>query len=464
MSDDQLDLKRSVRRLLPIPSIDRLPPHDAENEAGLLGCVLLQPDECMTRLVGELGVKPEAFYDLRNGEIFKAMLELYEKRVPVDLLTLSNHFNSKQLLEQIGGLGYLMVLPDAVPSAANLSAYVQVVKEKHLLRKIIQTCTHAVSEVYENGKDPHLLLDTVERDILAIRDTNRSGKLVEVKELVSESIAQIEKLWEQKGAITGLSTGFVDLDRYTDGLHAGELTVLSGFPSTGKTSLSVQIAEQVAVEQKRPVGVFSLEMNNVSLITRCICSRARVNLRKVRDGFLVERDFPKLTSASGKIAGATMFIDDASDLSVDEIRARARRYNQQAPVALWVIDYLQLVKGKGDNREQEVASVALGAKYMSKELNAPVLLLSQLNDDGKIRESRAPGQHADGMWKLRHKPDEDGEETSEACAVDLLIEKQRNGPRNVSVHLTFFPEFTRFESAAKVSDADVPGYRPTHPD
>jgi replicative DNA helicase len=275
--------------------------------------------------------------------------------------------------------------------------------------------------------------------------------------------------------LTGIATGFNDLDKMTSGLHGGEMVVIAARPSMGKTSLAMNVAEHVAIDQRLPVGVFSLEMTSESLVLRMLCSRSRVNMRNVRDGFLAERDFPKLTGAAGKLAGAPLFIDDSSGLSILQLRAKARRMHQQYGIKLFIIDYLQLLHStarRADNRQQEIADISNGLKALAKELSVPVIVLSQLNRElereknrkprmSDLRESGAIEQDAD-LIGLLYKPNADDEEgggavpaNDEAVPVNLLIAKQRNGPTG-DVNLTFLKSFTRFESAAKVSDEDVP--------
>jgi len=295
------------------------------------------------------------------------------------------------------------------------------------------------------------------------------------KELVKKAINTIEDFHQRQGMLTGIATGFVELDKMTSGLHGGEMIVVAARPSMGKTSLAMNIAEHVAIEQKLPVGVFSLEMTSESLVLRMLCSRSRVNLRSVREGFLAERDFPKLTGAAGKLANAPLFIDDSSGLSILQLRAKARRMQQQFGIKLFVIDYLQLLHStarRAENRQQEIADISNGIKALAKELNVPVLVLSQLNRElereknrkprmSDLRESGAIEQDAD-LVGLLYKPNADEEENAaanqaaeEAAPVNLLIAKQRNGPTG-DVNLTFLKSYTRFESAAKVSDEDVP--------
>jgi replicative DNA helicase len=474
------DLKRTRRqksaRADARPTVDRLPPHSPEAEMGVLGCVMLSPNECMGQCIEKFKADGEVFYDLRHQTIFTTLAAMYDSREAIDVITLQQQLKNKQLLEQVGGIAYLASLPDAVPSAANLSYYLDIVQEKFLLRKMIHTCTDVVGRVYEFEGEVDMLMDEVERDILRISESRVQSQTKTIKDLVKNAITTIEDFHQRQGLLTGVATGFTDLDKMTSGLHAGEMIVIAARPSMGKTSLAMNIAEHVAIEQKLPVGVFSLEMTSESLVLRMLCSRSRVNLRNVRDGFLAERDFPKLTGAAGKLASAPLFIDDSSALSILQLRAKARRMAQQHGIKLFVVDYLQLLHStarRAENRQQEIADISNGIKSLAKELEVPIIVLSQLNRElekdknrkprlSDLRESGAIEQDADVVGLL-YKPssgddDESGAsagEEQEAVAVNLLIAKQRNGPTG-DVNLTFLKSFTRFESAAKVSDDDVP--------
>jgi replicative DNA helicase len=473
------DLHRPPRRKPARPtaaSVDRLPPHSPEAEQGVLGCVLLSPNECMGSCIEKLKSGPEVFYDLRHQTIFTALAEMYDAQEAIDVITLQQRLKNKQLLEQVGGIAYLSALPDTVPSAANLSYYLDIVQEKHLLRKMIQTCTDVVGRVYEFEGEVDSLMDEVERDILRISESRVQSQTIMIKELVKKAINTIEDFHQRQGMLTGVGTGFADLDKMTSGLHAGEMIVIAARPSMGKTSLAMNIAEHVAIDEKVPVGVFSLEMTSESLVLRMLCSRSRVNMRNVRDGFLAERDFPKLTGAAGKLANAPLFIDDSSGLSILQLRAKARRMHQQYGIKLFVIDYLQLLHStarRAENRQQEIADISNGIKSLAKELSVPIVVLSQLNRElereknrkprlSDLRESGAIEQDADVVGLL-YKPssgeDDDGGSApaaeEDAVPVNLLIAKQRNGPTG-DVNLTFLKSYTRFESAAKVSDEDVP--------
>lgn len=469
------DLKRLKRRRAApaeMSKVDRLPPHSIEAEQGVLGCVLLSPNDCMGEAIERFKEGPEVFYDLRHQVIYSALAEMYDQRQAIDLITVQQRLKNSQLLDQIGGLAYLSSLPDAVPSAANLEYYVDIVREKHLLRRMISACTGVVSRVYEFEGEVDGLLDEVERDILRISESRVQGQSDSIKDLVKRAINTIEDYHQRQGTLTGIGTGFNDLDKMTSGLHGGEMIVVAARPSVGKTSLAMNIAENVAIEQQLPVGVFSLEMTAESLVLRMLCSRSRVNMRNVREGFLAERDFPKLTSAAGNLANAPLFIDDSSGLSILQLRAKARRMHQQYGIKLFVIDYLQLLHStsrRAENRQQEIADISSGIKSLAKELEVPVIVLSQLNRElerdkdrkprlSDLRESGSIEQDADVVGLL-YRPSQKEEESAEAAdedalSINLLIAKQRNGPTG-DVHLTFLKPYTRFESAAKISDQNA---------
>ena len=452
-----------------------MPPHSPEAEQGALGCVMLSPNECMGECIERFKGGADVFYDLRHQTIFNVLAEMFDKREGIDLITLQQRLKDRKVLEEVGGIAYLAAIQDAVPSSANLSYYLDIMLEKYLLRRMVRTCTEVVSRVYDYEGEVDKLLDEVERDILRISESRVQSFTVTIKDLVKRAINTVEDFHQRQGSLTGVGTGFQDFDKMTTGLHGGEMVVIAARPSMGKTSLAMNIAEHVAIEQRLPVGVFSLEMTADSLVLRMLCSRSRVNLRKVREGFLAERDFPKLTGAAGKLANAPLFIEDSSGLSILQLRAKARRMYQQHGIKLFVIDYLQLLNStsfRAENRQQEIADISSGIKSLAKELNVPVIVLSQLNREierekgraprlSDLRESGAIEQDADVVGLL-YKPKSAGDEDDggpaaeeDAVPVNLLIAKQRNGPTG-DVNLTFLKSYTRFESAAKVSDEDVP--------
>jgi replicative DNA helicase len=457
---------------LPMPAVaDRLPPHSIEAEQGVLGCILLSPNECMGVSIEKMKRAAEVFYDLRHQALFDVLAEMYDKKELIDPITVQQYLKDRNQLEALGGMPYIAGLMNCVPSAANLEYYIDIVREKFVLRKVIQTCTTAVGRVYDHQGEVDGLLDEVERDILQISEERVTVGNKTIKDLVHKAINTIEDYHQRAGMLTGLGTGFPDLDKMTSGMHGGEMIVIAARPSMGKTSLAMNIAEHVAIEEKQPVGVFSLEMTAESLVLRMLCSRSRVNLRNIRDGFLAERDFPKLTGAAGKLANAPLFIDDSAGLSILQLRAKARRMFQQHGIKLFVIDYLQLLNAssqKIENRQQEIAQISNGIKALAKELNVPVIVLAQLNRElekdknrkprlSDLRESGAIEQDADLvglLYKANTEKAEDEDEAPqdiEALPINLLIAKQRNGPTG-DVNLTFLKSYTRYESASKVSD------------
>ena len=474
---EKIDLKKMPRQRTAVAGtvqlIDRLPPHSPEAEQAVLGCILLSPNDCMGEFLARLK-SSEVFYDLRHQALFDLMAEMFDKREAIDLVTLNERLKDKKISDAVGGIAYVADLPDKVPSVAHLTWYLNIVQEKFLLRRMIKVCTEAVGSAYDYEGEFDELMDGIETAVLQISESRVQTSTIPIKDLVKSAITTIEDYHSRQGALTGIGTGFVDLDKLTTGLHGGEMIVIAARPSVGKTSLAMNIAEYVAIDERLPVGIFSLEMTAESLILRMLCSRSRVNLRNVREGFLAERDFPKLTGAATKLSGAPLFIDDSSGLSILQLRAKARRMYQQYGIKLFVIDYLQLVHStarRADNRQQEIADISSGIKALAKELNVPVIVLSQLNREverekgrpprlSDLRESGAIEQDAD-LVGLLYRPTKDGDDSatdqarSEAEPINLLIAKQRNGPADEDVCLTFLKPYTRFESAAKIQAADV---------
>lgn len=458
-------------------SIERLPPHSIEAEQGVLGCCLLSPKDTLPIAIAKFNASDDAFYDLRHQTIFANLMQMAANAVAgIDIVTLHQRLKDFGLLDQVGGMEYLNTLADMVPSAANLTYYIDIVIQKFLLRKAIATCAGVVGQIYANEQDGSKVLDEMERDVLNVRRSVVSSESYSIKELVHGSIDRFEQAFQTQGhgVLTGIATGFIDFDKMTGGLQAGDMIVIAARPSMGKTSLAMNIADYVAVTGQIPVGVFSLEMTKESLSDRMLSSRARVNLRNIREGFLSEIDFPKLTSAAGQLSKSPLRIDDTPSLSIMAVRARARSMWQQYGIKLFVIDYLQLMhsttKRAEQNRQNEVTDISGGIKALAKELGVPVVVLSQLNrnsarEKGRrprlddLRESGSIEQDADVVGML-YAPAQDEEESlgveePDGLAINLLIAKQRNGPTG-DVALTFLKPYTRFESAAKVSDYDVP--------
>src|SRR6266487_2292812 len=444
--------------------IHRTPPHSAEAEQGVLGSMLISPRDTIGECVEK--INEEYFYIPAHQTTYTVLVELWNAGQAIDLITFTQVLRDRNLLESVGGAAFVTSLFTFVPTAANLEYYLEIIRDKYILRQIISAATESVRRAYEEQDEVNNLLDEVEQRIFAVGEDRFKGQVLSMKDQVMEAIESIEKLYERKGGITGISTGFLEFDRMTSGLHSSEMIVIAARPSMGKTALVMNIAEHVAVQEKLPVGVFSLEMSSQQLVQRLLCSRARVNLQKVRDGFLGERDFPSLTAAASKLAEAKIFIDDSATLTILELRAKARRLKAQQDVKLIIVDYLQLLRSTSrraqDNRQLEISEISAGLKGLAKELKIPVIVVAQLNrqpearSGGKprvsdLRESGSIEQDADlvGLLVRPEIYEEDEEARAEkAGEAELIIAKQRNGPVG-EIPLTFLKEFTRFETRAR---------------
>lgn len=451
---------------------DRLPPHSHEAEQAILGAILLSPNAVMPLLISKITCD-EMFYDLRHQMIYGICVQMHDSAETIDLVMLREWLVFQDKLEAIGGVEYLSALMSACPSAAGVESYVEVLDDHYRQRKLIQVCTQTVSSVYDHADETNALVEYTAQELMDLGQRSVQVEEQPMAELVQQAIHDIEQAHSNQGTLTGIPTGFVDFDRLTCGLQAGDMIIIAARPSLGKTSLSMNIVEHVAVDLGLPVGVFSLEMTRRSLVTRMLCSRARVNLRNIRDGFLSERDMPRLTGAAIRLNHAPIFINDTAGLSILGLRTRARRMHQQHQLKLLVIDYIQLMnadRNRNDSRQNEVSTISAGVKALAKELNIPVIALSQLNrkvEDSKetrpnlssLRESGSLEQDADLVCMLYRPKTWEEEDDPHSCSVNLFIAKQRNGPTG-DVPLTFIRGFTRFESAAKVTQDDVPNSAP----
>lgn len=417
--------------------MDRLPPHAPDAESAIIGCCLSFPTECVPECQ-KIITSEEFFYDHRSRVVWNLLCELPIQNV--NIITVTERLRSKNLLDQIG-MEYLSDCQDKGIGASFLSGWLEDSLEKYILRQLIQKCADITTMAISGAINAAAILDRAERDILAIR-IKRADSL-SIKELVREALFKIEQRCEKGDAITGLTTGLIDLDKKTDGLHGGEMIVVGGFPSTGKTALAVNIAVTNALAGV-PVAIYSAEMRPVQLVVRSICSESKVNFHRANFN-----DASKFLSPSGKISKSPLHIEPASGLTIGQVMASARRLKQKHGIRLIVVDYIQLLAATGDNREQEIANISKGIKAMSLELDCAVLALSQLTDDGKLRESRAIGQHTDSIWKLEN----DGDWKPEIQPVKLHVEKCRDGETG-TVQLIFHKTITRFESASKVEEGD----------
>ena len=396
-------------------------------------------------------------------------MEFWTNQRPADVITLTQVLRERQLLDAVGGAAFVTHLFTYTPTAASAPFYIQIVRQKFVLREIITSCTGCVQKAYEDPEEVDPLLDEVEQKVLALNEDRFKKAVPTMKEQVMEAIETVEKLYERRGAPLGIGTGFKNLDRMIGGMNPAEMLVIAARPSMGKTAFAMNIAEHVAVDSKHAVAIFSLEMSSQQLVQRLLCSRARVNLGKVRDGFLSERDFPNLTAAASKLAESKIFIDDTAGLSILELRAKARRFKQMYNIQLIVIDYLQLLRSTSrraqDNRQLEIAEISSGVKGLAKELEIPIIVLAQLNRNPEarkggrpvlsdLRESGSIEQDADMVGLLirsEYYAEDDEEKEATRGEAELIIAKQRNGPTG-DVKLTFLKEYTRFEDRADVPE------------
>jgi replicative DNA helicase len=365
----------------------------------------------------------------------------------VEVVSVMQHRKDAGTLEQIGGIAYLSSLQDAVPSAANLSYYLDVMTEKATARKMIRLCETAMAKAY-TAAEIGPVVDEFEKDALQIRRVASGNN--SLKETCRLAVERMQTMFESGGKISGLSTGLHDLDRLTDGMHGGEMIVVAAYPSCGKSALAAQIAVHNAVNHI-PAAIFSCEMRPVNLVMRAICAASKINLYDIRDGMANMDDFDRMSRQVSKLSSLPLFIENTNGFSIGQLVALARRMKQQHGIKFAVVDYIQLLSCEAGSREQEISGISKGLKAIAMELDIPVMALSQLNDEGKLRESRAIGQDADSVWKLSN----DGEWQPRIQPVKLCAEKNREGATG-QINLTFFKEHTRFELAAKVSEEDVP--------
>jgi len=400
-------------------------------------------------------IRPEDFYHHGHRLIYETCLQVQEAGEPVDLLTVTDRLRANGLLAKVGGAAYVASLVEMVPTASNIEHYARLIEEKALLRTLISVASRIAEMGYDQQEAADRLVDQAEQMILELGSRRGTGTFVPLKSILKQALARIEEAYRNKGRITGVSTGFPDLDRLCSGLQNSDLLILAARPSMGKTALALNIAYHVAAKEKLPVAVFSLEMGREQLVNRLLCAEARVDQYRLRTGNLRDEDWERLTEAAARLQDIPLFIDDTGGASLRDIRARAKRMQSESGLALVVIDYLQLVRPnrRAENRQQEISQISRGLKEMAKELNVPVLALSQLSRAVEQREKKRPvmsdlresgslEQDADVVMFIYreeyYRPD-----TDRKGIAELIVAKQRNGPVG-TIELGFFKEFPRF--------------------
>ena len=445
--------------------MDRVPPQAVEAERAVLGAILLD-GEAIHKVLDYL--RPGSFYRDANRKVFEAMLSLYERSEAIDLVTLVDEMKKLGSLEPAGGRLYLSSLLDEVATSANVTYHAGLVLEKAMLRQMIRVGTEIVHRGYEAADDVKELLDRAEQSIFEVSESQITRGFIPIKDVVKPVFADAQAMAAGERVHVSVQSGFTELDSLLSGFHRGELVIVAGRPSMGKTAFCLNIAQNIAIDEKKPVAVFSLEMSKEQLVHRLLCAEARVDSHALRNGYVAQRDWPNLTTAASLLSNAPIYIDDSPSLTVLEIRSRSRRLHREVGLAMVIIDYLQLAHatGRSESRQQEISQISRSLKALSKELNIPVVALSQLsraveNRPGSrrpvlsdLRESGAIEQDADVVLFLYRPevyekiPENDGK-------AEVIIGKQRNGPLG-TVNLTFIKHYTRFENlSTRVLDEPV---------
>ena len=441
--------------------LEKIPPQNLEAEMAVLGSMLL--DEEAVAVAIEF-LDRDCFYKDAHKKIFEAAIKLYENSKAVDLITLSDELKRNGELQDVGGVSFLTQLVNTVPTTANTQHYAKIIKEKSILRSLINNATQIVSLGYESEADIQHVLDRAEQLIFDIADRKSGATITSIKEIVKDSIETIDRLYQKKTHVTGIPTGYVEFDIKTAGLHPSDLIIIAGRPSMGKSALALCIAEHAAVVEKSPVAFFSLEMSKEQLVQRLLCSHARVDAQRVRTGYFSQSDWPKLTAAAGKLSEAPLYIDDTAGISVLELRAKARRLKAKHDIQLIILDYLQLMRGTSmriDSRQEEISEISRSLKALARELGVPLIGVSQLSRAvesrtdhrpqlSDLRESGAIEQDADVVALLLREEYYSPTQENQGIA-EVNIAKQRNGPVGL-VKLTFIKEYTRFENLSRIEE------------
>ncbi|SEJ74210.1 replicative DNA helicase [Propionispira arboris] len=442
--------------------IDRIPPQNIEAEQAVLGAMLIKKEaisEVVTILIGT------DFYRDAHRIIFDAMLELFNKNEAVDLITITEQLRKNEQLDKVGGIAYVTSLANSVPTAANIEYHAKIVKEKGQLRHLINSATAIAGMGYEDNENVIDVMDKAEKMILEVAEKRGGGDFTPIKNILLDTFSKIEVLYASKGGITGTPTGFKDLDKLTSGLQPSDLILVAARPSMGKTAFTLNLATHIAVREKKAVAFFSLEMSKEQLVQRMLCSEGAIDSQRLRIGELDDKDWGKLISAADRLSTAPIFIDDTAGITVMELRSKARRLKTEYDLKLIVIDYLQLMQGSsskgGDNRQQEISEISRSLKALARELNVPVIALSQLSRSvesrqvkkpmlSDLRESGSLEQDADIVMFL-YREDYYDPDTENKNITDVIIAKHRNGPVD-TIQLFFHKQFTKFADLSRIQN------------
>lgn len=438
--------------------LGKIPPNDVEAEQAVIGSMLTDK-EAVSAAIEVL--KPEDFYREDNRTIFEAILNLYSRSEPIDIITLKSELSSMGKFEAVGGLEYIAELPDKVPTTANVEQYIKIVEEKSVLRNLIKTANEIITLGYDQTQEVDSIIDGAEKKIFEVMQKKNQKGYTPIKDILVETFTELEQLYNQKQRITGIPTGFSDLDFRTSGLHNSDLILVAARPAMGKSAFALNIATNAAVRAKVPVAIFSLEMSKEQMTSRILCSEAMVDSNKVRTGKIDDEEWGKLAAASGELSEANIYIDDTPGISIMEIRAKCRKMKIEKNIGLVVIDYLQLVQGsgkRGSSREQEIAEISRSLKILAKEINVPVIALSQLSRAPEqrpdhrpmlsdLRESGSIEQDADIVMFL-YRDDYYNEDSEKKNIAEVILAKHRAGSTG-TVELLWLGNYTKFANIDK---------------
>jgi len=447
---------KGIKGAIMLETLAKIPPQDVEAEKSLIGSMMIEK-EAILEVINV--IDRDCFYEDAHAKIFDVIVDLFDRNRAVDIITVTDELKKKQALEAVGGTVYLTQLIDSVATAANVEHYARIVREKAILRKLINAAGRIINESYSGTNEVDQILDRSEQAILDVCQDRLQTGFISVKDMVHDSIEEIDKIYNKKNRVPGIPSGFSKFDEKTTGFHPSNLIIVAARPSMGKTSFCLNIAENVAIKEKKTVAIFSLEMARDELLTRMLCSQAKVRSGAVRTGFLNKRDFPALINAADLLSGAPIFIDDSPHLSVLEMKSKARRLQVEHGLDLVIIDYLQLMAGRtgrSEYRQQDVSEISRSLKIMAKDLKVPVIAVSQLSRETEKRDNKRPmlsdlresgslEQDADLVTFIFREEVYKPEESDRKGIAEIIIGKHRNGEQG-SVELYFQKEYTRFEN------------------